>query len=151
MSELALTPNRRRRLEQVDRGEIERQAGQAWDRVSGFKVSAEMNQMEREGWVSRRSLGAGDLELYTVTEVGRALLNAKPVDGIAEGSVWLDLHNPGRRLKVLHVSRGVVQVAVTYSPAADAFDISERGDAVPRREWTANRYRLVESTPDGAP
>jgi UPF0288 family protein (methanogenesis marker protein 3) len=149
VSDLALTPTRRRRLEQVRLGEIERQAGHAWDRITGFKVSDEINRMERAGWVERRPVGAGDLELYVLTDAGVAELGAEPVGFVAEGSVWLDLHNPGRRLKVLHVSTRVVQVAVTYSPAPDAFDLSDRGDAIPRREWTANRYR-PESTPDGA-
>lgn len=150
MSDLALTPTRRLRLEQVGRGEIYRDEVGVWHQTSGRRITAEVVMFERAGWVQEEPHPVLPTRtLYALTAAGVEVLAARPVDDIPEGSVWRDNVNPGRRLKVTHVSVYRVEFQVTYSPAADAFTLSDRSDVLPRREWTTNRF-APEATADGA-
>lgn len=150
MSDLYLSPTRRRRLEAVGRGEIYVEAGNAWDRITGFKVTDAMAEMERAGWVTRgRHPTLHGCQAYAITETGRGILNAAPVDELHLGTIWRDRQNPGRRLRVVDVTARYVEAQVTYSTEPDAWQYAAANDRVARTSWTAHRY-LPEPTGDGA-
>lgn len=150
MSDLALTPTRRRRLEDAERGDVYRDETGAYHQPTGRKCTAEMDELERAGWVKREPdrVFPQRRERYRLTDVGQALLSPEPVVDIAPESVWRDRERPGRRLKVEHVDELQVSVLTTYSPAADAWEHTLTTDVVPRGEWTVQRF-VPESTPDG--
>jgi hypothetical protein len=150
VSELYLTQTRRRLLHGVEHGSVVWEAGQAWDKVTGYKVTAAMAEMERAGWVERVLDPAitDPTGVYRLTEAGRLVVYPPPPEAPSVGSVWRDRANPGRRLRVDHTTDLLIEVTATYSVAADAWDNATVRDAVLRLEWTAQRY-VSESTPDG--
>lgn len=149
MSELYPTPSRRRRLEQVARGEVYRDEVGCWHKPTGFKVSAEMAALEAVGWVEAVEHPLAGWNRYQLTEAGRVVLAAPTVDQLGLGSVWSDRLNTGRRLRVTHVTQRHVEAQVTYSTEPDAWDHAAVSARVARREWTAHRY-VPEPTSDGA-